>query len=473
MTTLAEHMIVAGTENRPPMFDKTMYNSWQSRMLLYIKGKKNSTMMLESIENGPLIYPTIEENGQIPKDIWDRVKLLMQGTELSYQERECKLYSEFDTFTSIKGESLHEYYLRFAQLINDMHTIGMTMQQVQVNTKFLNALQLEWSKFVTDVKLAKNIYLNPLALVANYQTQTNSSQYPQQISSIPQTTHSSLPYSPTYEAPHYPQPYQQGFQTQLNHTPLSVPQNAYHTPLISQQLQAMFPQLDSRLVVPSFLPTDDPIACLNKAMEFMSTVMASRFPSTNNQLRTSSILRNQATIQDGSVTVQQVQGRHSQSFAGIGTTGMLRALREILLQAQEAGQVLDEEKFAFLGDPRVTDVQVTQTTIPLNVAFQTDDLDAYDSDFDDISSAKAVLMANLSSYDSDILSEVPHHDTYQNDDMINQSVQETQCFEQSLIDYVLDNEITSDSNIISYEHICNKRKMQLFKILTLLHNKIL
>ncbi|GJS21863.1 hypothetical protein Tco_0450495 [Tanacetum coccineum] len=62
------------------------------------------------------------------EDIWDRVKLLMQGIEFSYQERECKLYNEFNKFTSIKGESLHEYYLRFAQLINDMHTIGMTMQ---------------------------------------------------------------------------------------------------------------------------------------------------------------------------------------------------------------------------------------------------------------------------------------------------------------------------------------------------------
>ncbi|GKB65538.1 hypothetical protein Tco_0921724 [Tanacetum coccineum] len=120
MTTLAEHMIVASAENRPPMLDKTMYNSCQSRMLLYIKGNKKGRMMLESIENGPLVYPTIEENGlqdvyslvnhfKAPKDIWDRVKLLMQGTELSYQERECKLYNDFDKFTSIKGESLYEY----------------------------------------------------------------------------------------------------------------------------------------------------------------------------------------------------------------------------------------------------------------------------------------------------------------------------------------------------------------------------
>nr|GFB21350.1 retrovirus-related Pol polyprotein from transposon TNT 1-94 [Tanacetum cinerariifolium] len=77
-------------------------------------------MMLESIENGPLVYPTIEENGLLPdvyslvnhhqaaKDIWDRVNLLMKGTELSYQERECKLYNEFDKFTSVNAR-LGEY----------------------------------------------------------------------------------------------------------------------------------------------------------------------------------------------------------------------------------------------------------------------------------------------------------------------------------------------------------------------------
>ncbi|GJU43764.1 hypothetical protein Tco_1201030 [Tanacetum coccineum] len=184
---------------------------------------------------------------------------------------------------------------------------------------------------------------------------------------------------------------------------------------ISQQPQAEFPQLDYGLAIPSFLLGDDLIACLNKAMAFMSTVMASRFPLTNNQLRTSSNPRNQATIQDGMVTVQQVKGRQ-----------------------------------AFLADPVVADGQATQTTITHNVAFQTDDLDAYDSDCDDISSAKAVLMANLSSYDSDVLSEVPNFDTHQTDDMTNQSVQEMQYFEQTPIDDYPDNEITSVSNIISY-----------------------
>ncbi|GKA12556.1 hypothetical protein Tco_0692102 [Tanacetum coccineum] len=68
----------------------------------------------------------------------------------------------------------------------------------------------------------------------------------------------------------------------------------------------------------------------------------------------------------------------------------------LLVQPHESYQVLDEEQLAFLADPEVAYGQATQTTITHNAAFQTDDLDAYDSDYDDISSAKPVLMANLS-----------------------------------------------------------------------------
>nr|GEW58592.1 hypothetical protein [Tanacetum cinerariifolium] len=64
MTTLAEHIIVAGAENRPPMLEMSMYGSWASHIRLFIKWKKNGRMMLDSVDNGPLVYPTVEENGQ-------------------------------------------------------------------------------------------------------------------------------------------------------------------------------------------------------------------------------------------------------------------------------------------------------------------------------------------------------------------------------------------------------------------------
>nr|GEY19077.1 hypothetical protein [Tanacetum cinerariifolium] len=70
--------------------------------------------------------------------------------------------------------------------------------------------------------------------------------------------------------------------------------------------------------VPVFSLKDDPITCLNKAMAFLTAVASSRFPSTNNQLKTSLNSRNQATIQDGRVTVQQVQERQGKSYSGTG-----------------------------------------------------------------------------------------------------------------------------------------------------------
>ncbi|GKF72453.1 hypothetical protein Tco_0208567, partial [Tanacetum coccineum] len=62
MTTLTEHIIVAGVENCPPMLEKSMYDSWASRIRLFIKGKKHGRTTLDLIDNGPLVYPTVEEN---------------------------------------------------------------------------------------------------------------------------------------------------------------------------------------------------------------------------------------------------------------------------------------------------------------------------------------------------------------------------------------------------------------------------
>ncbi|GJT63016.1 hypothetical protein Tco_1006549 [Tanacetum coccineum] len=103
------------------------------------------------------IYSLVNHH-RVAKDLWERVQLLMLGTSLTKQERECKLYDAFDKFTHIKRETLHKYYLRFTQLINDMNIYNMKIEQFLVNTKFLNNLPLEWSKFVTDVKLVKDLH---------------------------------------------------------------------------------------------------------------------------------------------------------------------------------------------------------------------------------------------------------------------------------------------------------------------------
>ncbi|GKE57184.1 hypothetical protein Tco_1496369, partial [Tanacetum coccineum] len=65
------------------------------------------------------VYSLVNHH-RVAKDLWERVQLLMPGTSLTKLKRECKLYDAFDKFAHIKGESLHQYYLRFTQLINDM-----------------------------------------------------------------------------------------------------------------------------------------------------------------------------------------------------------------------------------------------------------------------------------------------------------------------------------------------------------------
>ncbi|GKA26292.1 hypothetical protein Tco_0712401 [Tanacetum coccineum] len=548
--TLAEYMILSGADNRPPMLDKDLYDSWKSIMELYMQNREHGRMILESVEHGPLIWPTVEENGvirtkkyaklsaaekiqadcdmkatniilqglpadiyslvnhhRVAKDLWERVQLLMQGTSLTKQERECKLYDAFDKFTHIKGESLHTYYLRFTQLINDMNIYKMNMEQFQVNTKFLNSLPPEWSKFVTDVKLVKDLHTSnfdqlhayleqhelhanevrimrernqdPLAFVANqqmtqphfnpYQSSYNNPQLQQQFSpshhaSIQPNQHYSSHYPSQTQFNHSSIPPSPSYHSQMNHqtstVPQVIPQVAYQSPQPPTQLMTESPFGDSGFVVLVFSPRDDPIACLNKAMTFLIVVASSRFPTTNNQLKTSSNPRNQAIIQDGRVTVQQVQGRQGQNYSGTtyksnatssrgnNTSGQTRVVKCYNYQAQEAGQILDEEQLVFLADPGIPASQA-QTVIPHIAAFQTEDLDTYDSDCDDLSTAKAVLMANISNYGSDIISEVPNSDTYLND-MDNQSVHAVQNFEQTPVMNFTNSEISSDSNIIPY-----------------------
>nr|GFB67147.1 hypothetical protein [Tanacetum cinerariifolium] len=112
----------------------------------------------------------------------------------------------------------------------------------------------------------------------------------------------------------------------------------------------------------------------------VTSVVTSRYPATNNQLRTSSNPRQQATINDGRDKV-------------------------LLVQSQTSGHVLQKEELDFLADLGTAESSTNQTVVTTNAAYQADDLDAYDSDCDELNSAKVALMANLSHYGSDNLAE--------------------------------------------------------------------
>ncbi|GJS62652.1 retrovirus-related pol polyprotein from transposon TNT 1-94 [Tanacetum coccineum] len=121
----------------------------------------------------------------------------------------------------------------------------------------------------------------------------------------------------------------------------------------------------------------------------------------------------------------------------------------LLVQAQAHSQTLNEEELAFLADLDIPEGQGTQTVITHNAAYQAEDFDAYDSDCDELNSAKVALMANLSNYGSDALAEVHNHYNM-NNNVVNQAVQVMLSSQQPNVVNHLETQITSDSNIIPY-----------------------
>nr|GEU87118.1 Gag-Pol polyprotein [Tanacetum cinerariifolium] len=336
MTTLADKAIFSGADNRPPMLEKDMYDSWKSRKELYMMNRQHGRMIIESVKNGPLLWPTIKENGVTrPKN-----------------------YSELSATKAIQAGC------------DDLHT---------KNIGQLHAYLGQHEFHVNGVRLMHERNSDPLALVVNHQmTQTpyqthhqsyqhtqfqpqvlsfQSSQYgsPYQSSQYGSHAQSSTPFSITYPS--------NNFQSSVHH-------NVYNPSSSIPQVQ--------------YAPSgDDPIDAINHMMLFLTAVVTSRYPPTNNQLRNSSNPRQQATINNGRVTVQPIQGRQISLAAG-----------HMSKQCTKPKRKRDE---AWFKDKYV---------ITNNATYQADDLDAYDSYCDEINYAKIALMANLSHYGFDNLAEL-------------------------------------------------------------------
>nr|GEV20554.1 hypothetical protein [Tanacetum cinerariifolium] len=257
MISLADKAILSGADNRPPMLEKDMYDSWKSRMELYMLNRQHRRMILEFVESGPLLWPTTEEN---------------EVTRL-------KKYSELSTTEAIQAEC-------------DVKATNIILQRLPpevyalVNTKFLNTLPPEWSKFVTDVKLVRDLHTTNVDQLHAYLGSTSSDE-----------------------------------QVNLSTTSAVIP------------------------------PT---------------------------------------SISTTSITIPVFSVWNMVSF-------------------------FSEEELEFLADPGIAETSSTQYAVTNNAAYQADDLDAYDSNCDELNSTKIALMVNLSHYGSDNLVENISSPTLQDD----------------------------------------------------------
>nr|GEW30453.1 hypothetical protein [Tanacetum cinerariifolium] len=245
MTSLADKAILSGADNHPPMLEKDMFDSWKSQMELYMLNRQHGRMILESFESGPLLWPSIKENG---------VTRLKKYSELSPTEA---IQADYDSY--------HQHQL---------HPQASAYPSSQ------------------------------------YVTPYHPPQYASQAPSI-------TPLSLTY-------PFND-FQSFVNH-------NVYN-------LSSLIPYVEYAPAV------------------------------------------------------------YQQSKFSLPNTGL------VVLVFQKGDDPIDEEELEFLADPGIAETSSTQYAVTNNAAYQADDLDAYDSDYDELNSAKIALMVNLSHYGSDNLAE--------------------------------------------------------------------
>nr|GEZ18588.1 hypothetical protein [Tanacetum cinerariifolium] len=272
MTSLADKAILSGVDNRPPMLKKDMYDSWKSIMELYMLNRQHGRMILKSVEYVPLLWPTVEENEVTrPKKYSElstteaiQVDCDVKATNIILQGLPPEVYALVSTQKVAK-----ELWERIQMI---MQGTSLTKQERELNTKFLNTLPSEWSKFVTDVKLVRDLHTTNVDQLHAY-----------------------------------------------------LGRHEYHA----------------------------------------------------NECTKPKRKRDEAWFKD----------------------------KVLLVQAQANGQVLHEEELEFLADLGIAETQNTHYVVTNNAAYQADDLDAYESDCDEINSAKIALMANLSHYESDNLVE--------------------------------------------------------------------
>ncbi|GJY82025.1 retrovirus-related pol polyprotein from transposon TNT 1-94 [Tanacetum coccineum] len=451
MSNMSKDIQYAGSDTRSPMLNKTDFESWQQRIRLYCLGKDNGENIMKSITEGPFQMGTVsdiiaagtegafqqgpvrarvftdlsaEEKERlkadiratnilfqgIPKDIYSlinhyidakdicyNVKMILEGSELTKDDRESQIYDEFEHFCQIKGETIQVYYVRFTKLINDMRNIKMTMLRMQLNFKFVNNMLPEWSRFITEVKLNRGLKESNFDQLYAYlkQHEVHANENRMMMERFIQPTNDPLALVSNASA-----------QSARNNA-----RGGGGTGNVGGQNR-----------VGNMNPGQaKPIVCYNcKGIRHITRECP-----------------------------QPKRPQDSDYYKD----------KMLLMNAHENGAVLDEEQLLFLAGEQATNFDDDMDDLALNVdhVFEANQCDAFDSDVDEAPTTQTMFMANLTSkeagpsYDSNIPSEVQDREYYSDCEDEYHEVHEMQSDVQH--NYIVDShaDYTSDSNIIPYD----------------------
>ncbi|GJR16793.1 retrovirus-related pol polyprotein from transposon TNT 1-94 [Tanacetum coccineum] len=354
-----QDIYAAGSENRPPMLNKDNYVPWSSRIIRYARSRPNGKMIVDSIENGPYVRRMIATPGEpdlpvpVPetfheqtdeeltendikrmdaddqaiqtillglpedvyaavdscetaKEIWERVRQMMKGSDIGEQEKKAKLFNEWEKFTSTDGESIESYYHRFMQLMNDLKRNKHFPENIAANLKFLNNLQPEWKRHVTIVRQTKNLHEADFTQIYDFLKMNQDEVNELRAERITKThdplalmAHSQNPYN--FPATHNDQ------SSSSTHSQQSFPINKYNP-------QPSFNQNFTQPPMTSLEDINDPTEAMNAALILFAKAFQLTTPTNNNQ-RTSSNPRNRQIAQPG---MNMGQDRQIQNIGGNG-----------------------------------------------------------------------------------------------------------------------------------------------------------
>nr|GEZ94485.1 hypothetical protein [Tanacetum cinerariifolium] len=175
------------------MLNKDNYVPWSSRIIRYARSRPNGKMIVDSIENGPYVRRMISTLGEqdlpvpVPESFNEQIDEELTENDIKWIDADDQaiqtillglpedIYAAVDSCETAKeiwervrqmmkgsdigdGESIESYYYRFMQLMNDLKRNKHFPENIAANLKFLNNLQPEWKRHVTIVRQTMNLH---------------------------------------------------------------------------------------------------------------------------------------------------------------------------------------------------------------------------------------------------------------------------------------------------------------------------